>query len=142
MNPFWIGPFFGLLFVLFVLGAITGVMLAVSALGGWQRLAARYRAADPPRGERFSLQSGFLGWVSYGSCLTIHVSAEGLRLAVMFPFRAGHAPLFIPWSEMHNVRAVRYWWNELIEFEVGSPCVATLRLPRKVIEARPIVPAD
>jgi hypothetical protein len=31
----------------------------------------------------------------------------GLHLAVLFPFRPGHPPLFIPWSEV----SVREGWN-------------------------------
>ncbi len=44
-------------------------------------------------------------WTShYGNCLTIGADTAGLKLSVLFPFRPGHPPLFIPWSEISVTR--------------------------------------
>jgi hypothetical protein len=40
-------------------------------------------------------------WAShYGNCLTIGADTTGLMLSVLFPYRPGHPPLFIPWGEI------------------------------------------
>jgi hypothetical protein len=54
----------------------------------------------------------------------------------MLPFRLAHPPLFIPWEEIHDVKARRFLWVEDIVFEVGSPSVAKLCLSKKILEGR------
>jgi hypothetical protein len=77
-----------------------------------------------------------LGWVNYGSCLTIYNGPEGIYLSVMWPFSLGHPPLFIPWGELHYVRTRRFLGMEDVFFEVGSPSIAKLCLSKKVFEGR------
>jgi hypothetical protein len=38
--------------------------------------------------------------MSYNNCVTIGANVSGLYLALFFPFRAGHPPLFIRWDEI------------------------------------------
>ncbi len=111
-------------------------LFVVAALGGWRRLAEFYPANDLPTGRRFLWQSGSLGWVNYSGCLTIYSGPEGIYLATMWPFRAGHPPLLLPWSEIHDVRTRRILWMEEAIFEVGSPTLAKLTLPKKIFEGR------
>jgi len=121
---------------LLLIGVISGSLLVVSALGGWRQLAEFFPANDLPSGRRFLMQSGSVGWVNYSGCLTIYSSPDGLYLATMWPFRAGHPPLFIPWSEIHGVTTRRVLRMEDVVFEVGSPRIAKLSLPKKVFEGR------
>jgi hypothetical protein len=37
---------------------------------------------------------------SYGNCVNFGADETGLYMAVFRPFRLGHPPLFIPWSEV------------------------------------------
>jgi hypothetical protein len=37
---------------------------------------------------------------SYSNCVNFGADETGLYMAVFRPFRFGHAPLFIPWSEI------------------------------------------
>lgn len=132
-----------ILFALFPLvfaGGWCGVLLLLSHLGGWQRLAQCFPARDrPPSGRCLARQSGRVGPVNYSGCLTIHTSAEGLRLAVWPLFRLGHPPLFIPWDEIHHARLKRFLWVRWVLFEVGEAKVATLQLSEKVFEGHKVV---
>jgi hypothetical protein len=79
------------------------------------------------------MQSGRLGMVNYGSCLTIHVSEAGMFLAVFPLFRPGHPRLFIPWSEFTNFRKKKIMFWRLIEASIGTPLIATLLLRPGII---------
>jgi hypothetical protein len=121
--------------LLFV-GALNLSLILISTLGGWRQLAETFPANDLPTGKRFRMQSGSLGWVNYSACLTVYSSPEGLWLSTMWPFRVGHPPIFIPWSEIHDVTTRRQLWMEIVVFEVGSPSVTKLTLSKKVFMGR------
>jgi hypothetical protein len=123
---------------LLMFGVISVSLLVIAVVGGWRRLAEFYPANDLPAGRRFLWQSGSIGWVNYSGCLTIYSGPDGIYLTTMWPFRAGHPPLFIPWSEIHDVRTRRILWAEDATFEVGSPSIAKLALPKKVFAGRSI----
>jgi len=82
-----------------------GHLLAL--LGGWRRVARTFRAQHHPTGIRLRRQSANFGLVNYGGCLTIHVGPQGLHFAILWPFRPGHPPLFIPWHAVHNAQYER-----------------------------------
>jgi hypothetical protein len=84
------------------------VCVVMATIGGWRRLAESYRAIDEFDGERWRFRSARMGWVGYNNCLTFGVNATGLYLAVLFPFRLGHPPLLIPWSEI-DVSEQKTW---------------------------------
>jgi hypothetical protein len=104
LEPQWFFPLFAATWF-----AITGLL---AHLGGWARLARRYRATRPPAGERFRFASGSMGWrflpVSYGGCLFVTVGDEGIHLSILFLFRFLRPPLFIPWSAMESVSEKRF----------------------------------
>ena len=137
-NP---GPptFFIVLFPFLFVGMWCAVSLLLSTLGGWRHLAESFPATDQPRGRRFFMQSGKVGSVNYGSCLTIYSTPNGLYLSVWFPFRLGHPPLFIPWSAVRHATTHRFLWSETVSFDVGSPSVATLQLSKRIFEGRDVV---
>jgi hypothetical protein len=86
-----------------------GVFNLVAFLGGWTQLARSYRASTGFEGKRWWMQSGMGRFsVHYGNCLLIGANLEGLRIAVFFPFRPGHPPLFFPWSDI-SITYERRW---------------------------------
>lgn len=103
--------------------------LFLSRLGGWARLAARYRDHRHEPGSTYHLRSGAVGAVSYRSCLTLRVCENGLGMAVGFPFRIGHPPLFIPWAEFHGAEVAWFLFFPRIDTSVGLPVVASVSLP-------------
>lgn len=123
-------------FPVFFGGMWFGVLNLLSATGGWRRLGKRFPARVPAqgRGDSYPMQSGMVGWASYKGVLNIHTTPEGIHLSLFALFRPGHPPLFIPWEEVFNATPVNLFWKENMKFEVGSPAMATVQLPRKVFE--------
>ena len=101
-------PWF-IVFFAFMWLAITGLL---AVLSGWSSLATQWRAQAKPEGKRFRFASGAIGIkllpVSYGNCLTVTVSENGLGMAIMFPFRFLSPPIFIPWGQVTNVSEGRF----------------------------------
>jgi hypothetical protein len=97
-------------FIVFWL-VISGVL---SLMGGWYRLAERFKSDESIDGEQFRFRSGAIGWgmfpVSYGSCLIATVGSKGFALSVLFPFRFLHPRLVIPWSAVERCEHVKFWF--------------------------------
>jgi hypothetical protein len=82
-------------------------------MGGWHRLATRFRSAAAINGEerRFAsmtLGSGFFP-ARYRNTLFLTVARSGIGLSVLFLLRLLHPPLFIPWAEVEPVVRERSW---------------------------------
>ncbi|MBT9290283.1 hypothetical protein [Prosthecodimorpha staleyi] len=125
-----------ILFPLALVGMFAGISKLLAAIGGWGRVAERYRARAPVSGRRFSMQSGQMGLVNYRNTLTITVTPEGLHIAILPLFRIGHPPLLIPWTAMRNGRRKRLFWWQLVAFDIGEPRLATLAVPAALFEGR------
>jgi len=85
----------------------------ISKVGGWYQLSklypaeeTTYRMADESTNKSFRWASLVMGPpyfpTNYGNCLSVVVSAQGIRVAVGLLFRTLHPPLFIPWSAVRN----------------------------------------
>jgi hypothetical protein len=49
----------------------------------------------------------------------------------------GHAPILIPWSDLHEPREVTILWCwRFVEMSVGNPAITRLRLPLAVVAER------
>ena len=118
-----------------------GVVWIVGAMG-WRPLAARYPAAAPATAQTFRMVSGTIGVANYNSTLYVTVEPEGLHLAVMPLFRVGHPPILIPWSEITSVEQKDALWARWYTLRVGTPHVATVRLPGRIVDAMRDVIAD
>jgi hypothetical protein len=82
-------------------GIWIGVSLLLSWIGGWRELARHYRADRSCTGAQFRMQSAGMRWgTAYRSSVNLGADASGLFLSVFPLFRAGHPPLFIPWSDI------------------------------------------
>lgn len=88
-----------LLFGIFFVVWYFFVLKCLSVYTGWSRLA-----------EEFAVRGKFLGKVfrcqSVGSRSATHIGMNegGLYLALLFPFRPFHKPLFIPWERIRFIR--------------------------------------
>jgi len=109
-----ISPILGLiLFAVF----FSVICFLISFLTGWHELAGEYPLSGAFNGQRWRFRSANMRWgTHYGNCLTFGADQAGLFVSVVFPFRCGHPPLSIPWSEI-SVRQTRYFFNsERAEF--------------------------
>lgn len=108
------------------------VVWLVGSVFGWGRLASRYPARESFPGTPHRFKSGKVGLANYSGVLTVGASADGLYLAVLFPFRPGHPPLFIPWADV-TAKVVRPWLaGEWLEFRFAQCPRTVLKLPAKL----------
>ena len=56
---------------------------------------------------------------NYKHCLTVGADPTGLFLSVLFFYRVGHPPLFLPWSELSIRRRRRILFFKYVEFRLG-----------------------
>ncbi len=118
-----------------------GVVWIIGAVG-WRPLAARYPADGPATGQTFRMTSGTVGLANYNGVLSVSVEPEGLHLAVMALFRVGHPPILIPWPEITSVTQKNALWARWYTLRIGTPHVATVRLPGRIVDAMRDVIAD
>lgn len=97
-------------------------------INGWSNLGHHYRTSGSFHGTVRRFRSGRLGWSNYGGCLTVGTNPEGLYLAVLFLFRPGHPPLFIPWPDV-RATFIRGWLASRLELRFEKYPLVTLRLP-------------
>jgi hypothetical protein len=46
---------------------------------------------------------------NYNNCVTIGANFQGIHLSVLFLFRVGHPPIFIPWEDVTVKPRPRRW---------------------------------
>ena len=79
----------------------SAVVFLISRLGGWGSMAEAYTYHEPLSAQCFSMQRAILRFSSnYNGVLKICADDEGLYFSVMFLFRPGHPPFFVPWGEI------------------------------------------
>jgi len=134
------GPFpvwaFAAAFPLFFAGMWVATCFLIARLGGWSALAAAYAAAGPFEGRLWRFRSGALRRLSgYNGCLTVGAGKRGLYLAVMLLFRAGHPPLFVPWSDITvttETDRLFFLKYSFVQFRFAHVPDVPLRLPEKL----------
>ncbi|WP_372717288.1 hypothetical protein [Novipirellula sp.] len=123
-----------------------GISLVLSWSSGWWVLSQRY-AAKPGDGfgddsNRAYMRTGRIGAIQYHSTLNFVADTRGLRISVFLPFRLGHPPLFVPWSEFDKVRLDDKLFSQRIKMSIGRPAITRVVFPGWVkfhmpIEHRP-----
>ncbi len=126
-------------FPIFFVAIWSFVCWLIALVGGWQRLAQRYRTTNtpPPDSKKFDHTYGTLGIASYRGTLNVAITPSGLHLSVMRIFQVGHPPLFIPWADVRVTGDTFFLWIEGVALALGQPEIATLRLPKAVRNALP-----
>lgn len=120
-------------------GLWTFVLMSMSFIGGWRRLARHYRTVRPPKGRRVIRgATGMVGLTSYNRVLTVTIADDGIFIAPLWMFRIGHPTLFIPWRDIRNARRTRSFYRDYVGFNVGDPKVAGMRLPSDVFDGTPV----
>ena len=121
-------------FAIFFIVLWCSISLLLSWIGGWAELARAYRAPGPFSGIKLYLRDGVTRFgTSYGRCLTVGANSEGLYLAIVFLFRVGHPPLFIPWRDI-SIRPTRFFFVRYYEFEIRQAPSVRVRLRKRTGE--------
>ncbi len=101
-----------------------GIFGCISLLGGWHKLASRFRT-DTPRPD------GALAWQTaallqggipsgYNRILHIHAGPNGIHLSVPCLLRFLHPPLLIPWADTKKVERVEFMCRESTLVELND----------------------
>ena len=120
-------------FLVFFVGMWLLILNVLAAIGGWRSLAASYAFDAPIEGESFSLRSANIGPVNYGSCLRFTASRSGLVMSILFPFRPGHRPLFIPWEDV-AATSHRGWVFQYVDLRFSKQPQVRVRISRRLAE--------
>jgi hypothetical protein len=116
------------------------ISLLLSKVGGWRRLAGRYRSENrvPANGRRVGSIHAMVGVVSYRNSINLTVASDGLYLELSKIFAFGHPTLFVPWSD------IRYGGKAMLprlvghELQIGNPVLARLRVSDSVLKQLPL----
>ena len=95
----------GIFPILFVLMWFT-VSFIISKKSGWSILKDKFglsRSENFARNIKLKLGSGNINGVSFANCLRVGANEYGVLLKMLFLFRFGHPPLFIPWSAIKEI---------------------------------------
>lgn len=111
-----------------------GILWLISLLDGWQRLARRYRSSLQPAGKLWTWQYGSVNWAGYNGALKLTANADGLFMETLWLFSFGHPRLFIPWQDFHEAKVGYFFFLRQVRAKIGSPSLATVRLPAVVFE--------
>lgn len=104
---------FPVFFVLFW----TAVCYLLGWVGGWQKLAADYHHTASFLGQTYNFRNGRMKWVNYKNVLTLGADTKGLYIAVLFLFRIGHPPLFIPWQDINTTEEKGVFGIDITNFQ-------------------------
>jgi hypothetical protein len=116
------------------------VCFVVSLFSGWFALSGRFRQQSEPYGDTRSAGPFFYAiymrfWGHYSSVIRMTAAEDALYLSVLLPFRPGHPPLRIPWSEIQFSRTRRLW-RQYVVLALGNqeriPFRISERMARKL----------
>ncbi|MCC7502355.1 MAG: hypothetical protein IT229_07480 [Flavobacteriales bacterium] len=118
------------------------ISFMIGHTSGWGRMHERYGGPPGPVPPCRSFQAGRIGGAKYNGVLRIAHDPFGLYLSVIFLFRVGHPPLFIPWSAIGAVSRSMELWMERVRFTVGHPVITTMELPLSAVKGSVLDPAS
>jgi hypothetical protein len=109
-----------LAFVPFFIFLWCGVLFLIAVFSGWMTLSRRFRLTSAFTGPTWEFRSARMRWTShYGNCLSIGADTAGLKLSVLFLFRPGHPPLFVPWAEISVARRRNFLFIRQVKLLLG-----------------------
>lgn len=99
-----------ILAILITIAALLGFVLfwsfvlwITSRVGGWATIAEKYPYREPYNPRCHSFQSAILRYMmNYNGVLNLCMDEEGVYFSVLFLFRPGHTPFFVPWDEIEG----------------------------------------
>jgi hypothetical protein len=105
-----------------------------SRVGGFPKLVTHYGQRSTFVGQKWHWQSATIGWVNYGSCLTVGANATGIYIAPSAIFRLGHPPIVIPWSELQVDRLQWFWLMRAYPMRPQARPDVVIRIPQRLFQ--------
>jgi hypothetical protein len=141
-QPTWVNSLFHqqVFFVVYFIALWVLTSYGISLLSGWGTLSHRFRNSGAFYSYQWPSQSiRMRALMNYNNCANLGADQDGLYMAVFPVFRIGHAPLFIPWSEVQVVRGdtglIFKKQKLLLGREELVPLFVSLSLAEKIKEA-------
>lgn len=106
------GPLFAIVFPLFW----CSICWMLARVGGWYRWAEAYPDSKGHSGTRKGMVSASFPYCRYNGTLVLSADSEALTLSQILPFRFGHHPVRLPWSEL-TVTKDRSWFSDRVTLE-------------------------
>jgi hypothetical protein len=119
-GPFsQLNPTYAAVIALFAVLLWCGVCILMSAVGGWLSLVRRFRKMSKPFEPAMTAGPFFYAvftrmWCLYCCVIRITAAGDGIYLSVLFPFRFGHPPLRVPWSEVRLERSASLLGSRIV----------------------------
>jgi hypothetical protein len=110
---------------------LAGLFLADARMTGWHAMAQRFAAKAPPQNAVNRWQdggAGTIGLIRMKSLLRASVEEHGLYLAFPHWISFAHAPLLLPWSELHVTDDRTFLGVRVVTLHAGEPRIGRLVL--------------
>ena len=121
MNNFF--NFFPFLFI----GSWVLISFIISKMG-WSNLVSKYKFDNNFIGNNIGMISASINNASYRNSIILKYNNEGIYFKTLFLFRLFHAPFFIPWEEIKNIKNKQFFFTSLVELSIGSPVIAKIKI--------------
>jgi len=95
---------------------------------GWSDLAIKFQYDEEFIGTEVGVISLSINWVNYRNIIVLEYNQYGIYLKPFAMFRIFNKPLFIPWTEVKEVRDRNVLFIGYKEIVVGEPVIAKLRM--------------
>lgn len=118
------------LFPLFFIGMWTLVSFVISKIG-WSSLVDKYKLNRVHNFKRIGLISAHINGAKYNNALILYTNKKGFSLKTMFFFRLFHPQIFIPWTEVKEIKSKEVLFFKIKELTIGEPHIATIKLQEK-----------
>ena len=124
------------LLVLGIAGFWIAVCFIISVASGWFALSQQFTRQSEPCGEIRTVGPLFFTvymrfWGHYSSVIRATATRDGLYLSVLFPFRAGHPPLAIPWEEI-ELGTATFFWRKYVQLTLGKEERIPFRISKRM----------
>jgi hypothetical protein len=128
------------LLILFGLIAFWCLISFIIAQSGWSAFIPLYRVKTIPQGLTYRMEGGQINDLGgYARSLNITLCREGIGIAVIFLFRCGHPPLFIPWDKVRSIEERTFLFfkhSEITIAAAGQTFALLLQISAKGIALR------
>ena len=95
---------------------------------GWADLVEKFKMREKFSGKRIGLISVSINFVNYQNCVILKYDEKGMYLNLLIFFRLFYPPVYIPWTEIKDVRDKEIFLIKTTELIIGDPFVTTIKL--------------
>ncbi len=99
---------------------------------GWDDLVEKFKVERKFSGRRIGIISASINSGNYQNAIILKYDERGFYLSPSILFRLFHPAVFIPWTEIKDVREKKIFLTKYTELIIGDPLTATITLKSKI----------